>query len=344
MYLMNHCTHLSAEERAVLMLERQRGTSLRLIASQLGRSPSTLSRELRRNQADIRPYCATRAGKAYRKRRKQSVRLRKIATNPVLCDEIESYLINRKWSPEQISAILKSRYPGHTAMQVSPETIYAHIYAYPRGELKKLLVQSLRRSKSKRGPRGCKDSCYSSLKVATEQVFTSRPEEINSRKVAGHWEGDLIVGAMNKSCVGTLVERKTGYLILSKMRSKSAQHVREGFEANMKNLPTFLRLSLTYDRGAEMAQHPLMSKHLDMKIYFADRNAPWQRGSSENINGLLRQFLPKGEDLSIYSQEELDHFAWLLNTRPRKRYGFQTPQEMMEMEIDGGLVSVALDS
>lgn len=177
-----------------------------------------------------------------------------------------------------------------------------------------------------------------------EQVFTSRPEEINSRKVAGHWEGDLIVGAMNKSCVGILVERKTGYLILSKMRSKSAQHVREGFEANMKNLPAFLRLSLTYDRGAEMAQHPLMSKHLDMKIYFADRNAPWQRGSSENINGLLRQFLPKGEDLAIYTQEELDHFSWLLNTRPRKRFGFKTPQEMMEMEIDGGLVSVALDS
>ena len=341
---MNTYTHLSAEERAVIMVEHQRGMSLRKIASQLGRSPSTLSREIRRNQMVTQPYCATRAGKAYRKRRTFSVRPRKITSNPILRDEVESHLIHRKWSPEQISALLKNCYPEHYSMQVSPETIYAHIYAYPRGELKKLLVTSLRRRKSKRGPRGTKESCYSSLKIAPEQVMGNRPEEINSRQVAGHWEGDLIVGAMNKSCVGTLVERKTGYLILSKMRSKSAQDVRKGFEANMKNLPSFLRLSMTYDRGAEMAQHPLMSKHLDMKIYFADRHAPWQRGSSENINGLLRQFLPKGEDLSVYSQDELDHVAWLLNTRPRKRFGFKTPQEMIENETNGGLVSVALDS
>jgi IS30 family transposase len=253
-------------------------------------------------------------------------------------------LLNRKWSPEQISALLKQRYPGQNEMHVSPETIYSHIYAYPKGELKKLLVQSLRRNKSKRGPRGTKESCYSSLKITPDQMFASRPETINSRQIAGHWEGDLIVGAMNKSCVGTLVERKTGYVILSKMQSKSAQHVREGFEANMKHLPTFLRQSMTYDRGAEMAQHPIMSKNLNMKIYFADRNAPWQRGSSENINGLLCQFLPKGEDLSVYSQAQLDHIAWLLNTRPRKRFDFKAPQEMIENEIDGGLASVALDS
>jgi len=341
---MNNYTHLSAEERAVIMLERQRGTSLRSIASQLGRSPSTLSREIKRNQTEAHVYCATLAGKAYRGRRKFSVKPRKISSNPVLRDEVESYLINRKWSPEQISALLKNRHPEHCSMRVCPETIYAHIYAYPKGELKKLLVQSLRRSKSKRGPRGSKDSCYSSLKIVPEQVMANRPEEINTRMVAGHWEGDLIVGAMNKSCVGTLVERKTGYLILSKMQSKSAQHVREGFEANMKHLPSFLRLSMTYDRGAEMAQHPMLSKHLDMKIYFADRNAPWQRGSSENINGLIRQFLPKGRDLSIYPQNELDHIAWLLNTRPRKRFSFKTPQEMMENEVNGGLINVALDS
>lgn len=341
---MNTYTHLSAEERAVIMLERQRGAGIREIASQLGRNASTISRELCRNQQHKRFYDATQAGHAYRRRRQCSVKPRKIVTHPVLRDEVESLLLNRKWSPEQISALLKQRYPRQNEMHVSPETIYAHIYAYPKGELKKLLVQSLRQNKSKRGPRGTKDSCYSSLKITPEQVFASRPETINSRQIAGHWEGDLIVGAMNKSCVGTLVERKTGYVILSKMQSKSAQHVREGFEANMRHLPAFLRLSMTYDRGAEMAQHPIMSKHLNMKIYFADRNAPWQRGSSENINGLLRQFLPKGEDLSIYSQDQLDHIAWLLNTRPRKRFGFKAPQEMMENEIDGGLASVALDS
>jgi len=318
---MNIYTHLSAEERVVLMLERQRGTSIRQIASQLGRSPSTLSRELSRNQQEGQTYHATQAGKAYLRRREHSVRSLKVASNSVLCNEVESLLVNKKWSPEQISALLKQRYPNQSEMHVSTETIYAHIYAYPKGELKKLLVQSLRRSKSKRGPRGTKESCYSSLKMESTQLFSNRPDVINTRQVAGHWEGDLIVGAMNKSCVGTLVERKTGYLILSKMQSKSAQHVREGFEDNMNHLPTFLRRSMTYDRGSEMAQHPLMSKHLDIKIYFADKNAPWQRGSSENINGLIRQFLPKGEDLSLHSQDQLDHIAWLLNTRPRKRFG-----------------------
>jgi len=341
---MNTYTHLSAEERAVLMLEYQRGISIRQIATQLGRSPSTLSRELSRNQQNKGGYNATQAGKAYLRRRKSCVRQLKIASNPVLYKEVESLLVNKKWSPEQISASLKQRYSEQDEMHVSTETIYAHIYAYPKGELKKILVQSLRRSKSKRGPRGTKESCYSSLKIESAQHIANRPKDINTRQIAGHWEGDLIVGAMNKSCVGTLVERKTGYLILSKMQSKSAQHVREGFEANMRHVPDFLRRSMTYDRGAEMAQHPLMSKHLDIKIYFADKNAPWQRGSSENINGLIRQFLPKGEDLSLYSQDELDHIAWLLNTRPRKRFNFKTPQEMIEAEDNSGLFSVALDS
>ncbi|MCX2983458.1 IS30 family transposase, partial [Halieaceae bacterium IMCC14734] len=298
---------------------------------------------IRRNSSSV-GYCAAEAGKAYRTRRKRCVKPRKIISNQALRAVVEDRLLNLKWSPAQIAATLQMRYPEQTAMHVSPETIYAHIYAHPRGELRKLFVHSLRRSKSKRGPRGSKDSCYSSLKIDEEQRFCNRPEDINTREVAGHWEGDLIVGAMNQSCVGTLVERKTGFVVLAKMHSKSALHVREGFEATMKQVPDFLRLSMTYDRGAEMAQHPLMSKNLDLKVYFADRNAPWQRGSSENINGLLRQFLPKGENLKQYDQAELDHIAWLLNTRPRKRFGFKTPQELMEREMDGGLIRVALDS
>ena len=335
--------HLSPEERAFLMLERDRGSSLRQIALQLDRSPATLSREIRRNSSSV-GYCAAEAGKAYRTRRKRCVKPRKIISTQALRAVVEDRLLNLKWSPALIAATLQMRYPEQTAMHVSPETIYAHIYAHPRGELRKLFVHSLRRSKSKRGPRGSKDSCYSSLKIDEEQRFCNRPEDINTREVAGHWEGDLIVGAMNQSCVGTLVERKTGFVVLAKMHSKSALHVREGFEATMRQVPDFLRLSMTYDRGAEMAQHPLMSKNLDLKVYFADRNAPWQRGSSENINGLLRQFLPKGENLKQYDQAELDHIAWLLNTRPRKRFGFKTPQELMEREMDGGLIRVALDS
>ena len=340
---MTHYNHLFPEERAIIMLERDRGSSLRQIAFMLKRSPSTLSRELKRN-ATADPYCAVQAGVAYKHRRKRSVRPLKLTTNQALCAKVLSWLVQRKWSPEQIAATLKIRYPEQPAMHVSPETIYAHIYAHPRGELRKLLVHSLRRGKSKRGPRGSKDSCYSSLRMAPEQMIGNRPDDVSSREIAGHWEGDLIIGAMNQSCVGTLVERKTGFVILAKMASKSAQHVRVGFETNMINVPGFLRLSMTYDRGAEMAQHPLMSKHLKLDIYFADRNVPWQRGSSENINGLIRQFLPKGEDLSIYSQAELDYVARLLNTRPRKRFGFKTPQELMERELDGGIIRVALDS
>ena len=343
---MSHMTsyhHLSPEERAYIMLERERGRSLRQIAMQLGRSPATISREVRRNSTSTR-YCANGAGKAYRRRRLRSVRPRKIENSPALLDFVQSRLTYQKWSPEQIAATLKVRYPEQPAMHVSPETIYAYIYTYPKGELKKLLVQSLRRSKSKRGLRGSKNSCYSSLKIAPEQMIGNRPDEVNSREIAGHWEGDLIVGAMNQSCVGTLVERKTGFVVLAKMQSKSAVHVREGFEATMGHLPDFLRLSMTYDRGAEMAQHPLMSKNLDLTIYFADRSAPWQRGSNENINGLIRQFLPKGQDLKIYCQAELDHIAWLLNTRPRKRFEFRTPQELMEKEVESGLIRVALDS
>jgi len=336
--------HLSPEERAFIMLECQHGSSIRSIALRLHRSPSTVSRELHRNQTTKGSYCATGAANAYHSRRKQSVRPKKLVHNTSLCDIVESHLIQHKWSPEQISETLKNQFPGQTSMQVSPETIYAHIYAYPKGELRKLIVQSLRRAKSKRGPRGSKNSCYSSLKVENDQLFANRPESVNSREIAGHWEGDLIVGAMYKSCVGTIVERKTGYLLLSKMQSKTAQHVREGFEARMETLPDFLRISMTYDRGAEMAQHPLLTKHLNLKIYFADRSAPWQRGSSENINGLIRQFLPKGENLSVYTQAELDHIAWLLNTRPRKRYGFKSPQQMIEGELEGGLTNVALDS
>lgn len=340
---MTHYHHLSPEERAIIMLERHRGSSLRQIALKLRRSPSTLSRELQRNSSNTL-YCAVHAGAAYKERRQRCVKPLKLSSNPVLREKVLSWLVQRKWSPEQIAARLKIRYAEHPAMQVSPETIYAHIYAHPRGELRRLLVQSLRQGKSKRGPRGSKESCYSSLKVAPEQVIANRPEVINSRQIAGHWEGDLIIGARNQSCVGTLVERKTGWVILARMRSKSAQHVREGFEASMQHVPDFLRLSMTYDRGAEMAQHPLMSKNMNLAIYFADRRAPWQRGSSENINGLLRQFLPKGHDLSIHSQAELNHIAWLLNTRPRKRFEFKTPQEMMEQELDGGIIRVALDS
>jgi len=261
-----------------------------------------------------------------------------------LYEKVKSWLIKKQWSPVQISATLKRYYPKQSDMHVSHETIYSCIYAHPKGELKKMMVKSLRRSKSKRGPRGSATSNYCSIKLTEDQKIENRPIEINDRLLEGHWEGDLIVGSKNQSCVGTLVERKTGFLVLCKMESKSALNVRMGFELQMKKLPDFLRLSMTYDRGSEMAQHPIMSKNLDMKVYFADPHSPWQRGSNENINGLIRQYLPKGTDLKQHSQEYLDKIAWLLNTRPRKRYNFRTPQELMEPVLADHINSVALAS
>ncbi len=249
----------------------------------------------------------------------------------------------RQWSPEQIAEKLKREHPHDPSMHVSHETIYAWVYAQPRNHLKRLLVSQLRQAKPKRGRRASASSC-STIQVPDHQTIHQRPAEIEGREFPGHWEGDLIIGQLNQSCIGTLVERKTGFLVLCKMENKSAAAVREGFERQFKKIDSFLRLSMTYDRGSEMAEHPLMSKHLKMAIYFADPHAPWQRGSNENINGLLRQYFPKGTDLSGVSQVRLNDVAWLLNTRPRKRFDFQTPQELFDQAAADYLNHVALDS
>lgn len=340
---MQNYTHLKPEERAMIMIEAQRGTSLRAISRILNRAPSSISRELNRNRCNDLTYCAVNAANHYRDRRKDCVKPLKIIEGNSLYLKIHDWLLYRQWSPMQISGALKRLYSDNQAMQVSHETIYASIYAHPKGELKKDMIRSLRRSKKRRGLRGS-TSIFNSLKIEDHQLIQHRPESINERRLPGHWEGDLIVGAMNRSCIGTLVDRKTGYLVMSKMDSKSAVDVREGFERQMKLLPDFLRLSMTYDRGAEMAQHPIMSKNLKMNIYFADPHSPWQRGSNENINGLIRQYLPKGEDLSLYSQAALNEIAWLLNTRPRQRFDFRTPQELIEQILADHVNSVALDS
>ncbi|MCF6264666.1 MAG: IS30 family transposase [Xanthomonadales bacterium] len=342
---MQNYQHLTPEERAVIMIELRAESSLRSIGKLLNRSASTISRELSRNQNQHSvDYCASAAGQQYKVNRQRSRKRAKLIPGTFLYEQVKEWLVHNQWSPMQISGTLYRHFPDQVNMQVSHETIYASIYAHPKNELKRQMIQALRRSKRKRGPRGTKDSNYSSLKIAEDQFIHHRPEEINERRFPGHWEGDLIVGAMNRSCIGTVVERKTGFVILSKMKSKSAASVRAGFERQMKKLPAFLRLSMTYDRGAEMAQHPIMSKNLKMKIYFADPHAPWQRGSSENINGLLRQYLPKGEDLSQYSQATLNKIAWLLNTRPRERFNFRTPQELIETVLEDHLNSVALES
>jgi IS30 family transposase len=223
-------------------------------------------------------------------------------------------------------------YPDTVQRQVSHETIYAAIYAHPRGGLKEAMIQALRQEKPVRGRRRTTLSSAGFVPEALRIVY--RPEEIGLRQWPGHWEGDFIKGAFNRSAVGTLVERKTRFVVLCRMAGCTAQDALEGFTRQMKKLPAFLRESLTYDRGAEMACHVELARRLKLDIWFADPHAPWQRGSNENTNGLLRQFLPKGMDLSTVMQTQLNDIAKLLNARPRQTLGWDTPEEAMAKELE----------
>jgi IS30 family transposase len=225
---------------------------------------------------------------------------------------------------------------------VSHETIYAAIYAQPRGGLKAAMVEALRQAKPARGAR--RTTLAGTSMVPETLRIINRPEEIEARLVPGHWEGDLIKGAFNRSSVGTLVERKTRFVVLCKMNGNGADAVLGSFTRQMKRLPAALRKSMTYDRGSEMACHPELARRLKIDIWFCDPHAPWQRGSNENTNGLLRQFMPKGTDLSDVSQTWLNDVATLMNNRPRKTLGWRTPAEAMADEIAAFRSTVALET
>lgn len=230
-----------------------------------------------------------------------------------------------RWSPQQIAAKLRTRRPDDPIQRVSHETIYAAINAYPRGGLKKELVEALRQHKPTRGLR--LTTAAKRSWVPEELRIVHRPEEVEQRLVPGHWEGDLIKGAFNRSCVGTLVEWKTRFVVLCKMDGCTAQDALEGFTRQMKKLPHFLLGSLTYDRGTEMTCYPELMKRLNIDLWFADPHAPSQRGSNESTNGLLRQFMPKSADLSKASQEYLNNVADLMNARPHQTLGWNTPNQ-----------------
>lgn len=335
-----HYSHLSAEERAVVQIEIRDGKSMRSIAKRLGRSTSTLSRELARQATSI--YCASEAGKGYRMRRLGCVRRRRLIEGTDRFQFVRDHLVLYRWSPQQIAAKLRAMHPDDPSQRISHETIYASIYAHPRGGLKKELVEALRQSKPTRGRR--RTTAAKRTWVPEQLRIVHRPEEVQQRLVPGHWEGDLIKGAFNRSCVGTLVERKTRFVILCKLDGCTAEAALEGFSRQLKKLPESMRTSLTYDRGTELTCYPELMDRLDIDVCFADPHAPWQRGSNENTNGLLRQFLPKGIDLSTASQEYLNHVAMLMNTRPRQTLGWKTPAEAMNAEIADFRSRVALAS
>lgn len=326
-------THLSAEERAALQLGLSQGLSLRAIGEQLGRSHSSLSREVRRaltarSSAEGLSYQAQAGGVRYREARQRCRRGRKLESGTPLYQAVKDRLLIDGWSPEQIANRLKLQEGGVTDRTVSHETIYATIYAHPRGELRDLMIAELRQRKRQRGLRR-RTKAGGPVSVPDAQRIAERPAEVGLREVPGHWEGDLIKGAYNRSSVGTLVERQTRFVVLCKMEGGTAQAALEGFGKQMKRLPAFLRESLTYDRGSEMALHEVLSAELDLDIWFADPHSPWQRGTNENTNGLLRQYLPKAHDLSGLTQTALNDVARKLNGRPRETLGWRTPEEAM---------------
>ncbi len=297
--------------------------SIREIAESLGRSPSTISREISRNEG-YSHYRATEAdANAWdRTRRPKSCKL--------ACNRRLRYKVERKlrleWSPKQIAGWLKEEHPGDESNQVSHETIYRSLFVQARGVLKKELMQHLR---SKRTIRRGKQS---SLKgdglgtIANAVSIRERPASVEDRAVPGHWEGDLISGSKN-SYIATLVERHTRYVMLAKVANKDTETVVSALIKQARKLPNELYKSLTWDRGKELADHRRFSLATDIDVYFCDPQSPWQRGSNENTNGLLRQYFPKGTDLSVYSQAHLNKVARQLNERPRKTLEFETPAE-----------------
>ena len=328
---------LQAEDRVTIASLRQQGLSLRKIAGTLGRSAGTISRELARNALPD-GYVSRDAQRACERRRGSARRPRKLDPNGPIWPLL-MHMLGWNWSPQQIARKLRRFWPDRSELHVSHETIYNAIYAYPKGEFKKELIACLRQGKGGRRPRtGGADRRGSTI---PEMVSIHvRPPEVNDRVMPGHWEGDLIKGAGNKSSVGVLVERTTRLVLLAKMPDASAESALAAFTAKLNQIAAPMRQTLTYDQGTEMARHRELARATNIRVYFCDPHSPWQRGTCENTNGLLRQFLPKGTDLSVHDQDALDSIADLMNNRPRQTLGWQSPYEafralMNDIAING---------
>ena len=337
--------HLGCTERAVIQVGLEQGLSLRSIARVLHRPVSTVSRELSRNDWEPpslragrrgrRPvaggYRAVRAEQRARQIECQPRKDKRLVLGETLWNEVVELLKSGN-SPEQVSATLKRMHPEEPQFRVSHETIYTAIYAMPRGELRKEVIALLRQSRKKRRPRSRGEDRRGSIPNMVS--IHERPPEVEERLVPGHWEGDLIKGARNASAVGTLVERSCLFVTLAKVDNASAKAAEKGFSFVLNRIDAQRRLSMTYDQGKEMACHERLAENTGIEVYFADPHSPWQRGINENTNGLLRQYLPKGTDLSVYSQEALDQVALKLNTRPRKSLGWKCPAEIFIQDFD----------
>jgi IS30 family transposase len=341
---------LSIVEREEIMVGTRRGESIRSIARRLGRAPSTIMREICANgrcrdapgrYRALHRFGANRGGwdakslyRASMAQARSEARARRPKTGKLagcrqLRHEVEG-LLAMKYSPQQIAGVLAMNYPDRPEMQVSHETIYKALYVQGRGELRRELHRCLRTGRALRKPRGRTQRGSRQGRISNMVNICERPAEVNDRAVPGHWEGDLIIGKNQASQIGTLVERSTGFVqLLHLPESRSAEIVADTMIAAIKNLPAALRRTVTWDQGHEMAQHARISIEAGIDVYFCDPHSPWQRGSNENTNGLLRQYFPKGTDLSVHSADHLVEVAAELNGRPRKRFGWHSPAYML---------------
>lgn len=319
---MSKYQRLNLAEREELSRGLACGEPYREIARSLGRNVSTVSREVRRNAPCVGWYRATEAQR--RAARRQRRRSRRLHRSPRLRRYVFQHL-RLAWSPEQIAEGLKRAYPQDPSMRLSHEALYTYLYVLPRGGLRKELLSYLRQHRKQRHPRSRGQDRRGQIPEMIS--IEERPADVADRSVPGHWEGDLLMGRRNQSAVGTLVERTTRTLILVPLKGHDAQSVRKAFAKELKSLPRQMRLTLTYDRGKEMAQHKLFTRETKMQVYFAHPQSPWERGTNENTNGLLRQYFPKGTDFSAVSRRQIKWVQNRMNGRPRKVIGFQTPYE-----------------
>jgi len=329
---MKNYKRLSADEREEISRQLAQGCFLNDIAKSLDRLVSTISREVLAGGCSKYTY---RAGKAQRRAARNSKK-RKRGKRKLDSDlRLKRYVYKKlrlKWSPVQIAKELEKDYSADMNMRLVPETIYTYLYVLPRGSLKKELLACLRQNRKRR----YKQSRGVKMERKLEDMLSieERPKEVEDRIIPGHWEGDLIMGKNNRSALGTLVERTTRTTILVPVKSKEADVIARAFAKEAKKLPQQMRLTLTYDQGREMAQHKLFTKLTGVKVYFAHPSSPWERGTNENTNGLIRQFFPKGTDFKKVSRAEVKKAQHLLNGRPRKALGFRKPYEVFNQLIN----------
>jgi IS30 family transposase len=295
------------------------------MARVLGRSTSTISREFGRNTLPQLGYASHTAQLSCQGRRVAARPARKLDMQGVAWSVVVT-LLDWKWSPQEIAGTLKRVFPNEPGRHVSHETIYTAIYAQPRGELRRQLIACLRRGRSTRMPRTRGDDRRGQIPDMVS--IHVRPPEVQDRVMPGHWEGEFIKGAGNKSAVGVLVERTSRLVLLAKMEDATAASALAGFSAKLNSIIEPMRQSLTYDQGKELSRHKELTAQTGVKVYFCDPHSPWQRGTCENTNGLLRQYMPKGTDLSLFSQDELDAIADSMNGRPRATHAWHTPLEV----------------